>query len=35
MKPLAAFHQAHNECLEDLIKTGVYTIEFTNKPNCY
>lgn len=35
MKPLAAFHQAHNECLEDLIKTGVYTIEFINKPNCY
>jgi group I intron endonuclease len=35
MKNLAAFHNFHKENLEDLFKTGVYTIEFINKPNYY
>lgn len=35
MKLKAPFHNFHNESIKDLIKTGVYTIEFLNKPGLY
>jgi len=35
MRPPALFHNNHSEKREDLIQTGVYTIEFINKPGLY